>query len=190
TDIEADPDDTQSLIRLLLYAESIELQGLIATTSTHMRAAVHPDSIREVIGTYSKIHDNLVAHDPCYPTPDYLYSLVKQGQPEYGMGGVGPGKDTEGSDWIIQTLEHEDERPLWISAWGGVNTLAQALHTLRSTRPAAEVERLAARLRVYTISDQDDAGPWLRKTFPSLFYIVSPGGDYGAATWTGINLVV
>jgi hypothetical protein len=28
---------------------------------------------------------------------------------------------------------------------------------------------------------------WIRNTFPDLFYIVSPGDDYGSATWTGIN---
>jgi hypothetical protein len=47
-----------------------------------------------------------------------------------------------------------------------------------------------AKLRVYTISDQDDSGPWLRRTFPDLFYVASPGfhplGGYHYATWTGI----
>ena len=43
------------------------------------------------------------------------------------MKGVGEGMDSEGSNWIIKILENEDERPLWISTWGGVNTLAQAL---------------------------------------------------------------
>ena len=100
------------------------------------------------------------------------------------------GKDSEGSDWIIRTLEKEDDRPLWVTVWGGANTLAQALYKLRATRTAAEIDRLLPRLRVYTISDQDDSGPWLRKEFPSLFYIVSPGGDYGAATWIGINAVI
>ena len=33
TDIEADPDDTQSLTRLLLYSNEIEIKGIIATTS-------------------------------------------------------------------------------------------------------------------------------------------------------------
>ncbi|ACB75405.1 DUF1593 domain-containing protein [Opitutus terrae] len=190
TDIEADPDDTQSMVRLLLYSDEIEIQGLIATTSTHLRTSVHPESIRAVIAAYGKVHRNLTKHDPRYPRSELLETVVKQGRPEYGMGGVGPGKDTEGSDWIIRTLQHSDDRPLWISVWGGANTLAQALHTLRTTRPAAEVERLVAKLRVYTISDQDDAGPWIRREFPALFYIVSPGGNYTAATWTGINTVV
>ena len=54
-----------------------------------------------------------------------------------------------------------------------------------------ELAALVARLRVYAISDQDDAGPWLRREFPDLSYIVSPssqdGGDYARATWTGIS---
>ena len=46
---------------------------------------------------------------------------------------------------------------------------------------------MIAKLRVYTISDQDDSGIWIRNNFPDLFYIVSPGDDYGSATWSGIN---
>lgn len=190
TDIEADPDDTQSMVRLFLYANDIDIQGLIATTSTHLRTSVHPDSVREVISAYAKVHGNLVKHDAGFPTPDTLQALLKRGRPEYGMNGVGADKDSEGSAWIVRALEEDDDRPLWISVWGGANTLAQALHALRTTKPAPEVDRLIAKLRVYTISDQDDSGPWIRKNFPSLFYIVSPGGDYGAATWTGINTVV
>jgi len=189
TDIENEPDDTQSMVRLLLYSDVIELQGLVATTSVHLKTRVAPESIRAVINAYSKVHGNLLRHDPNYPTAEHLQSLVKKGRPEYGMGGVGAGKDSEGSDWIIRTLDKNDGRPLWVSVWGGSNTLAQALHTLRSTRSATEVDRLVSKLRVYTISDQDDSGPWMRRTFPNLFYIVSPGG-YGAATWTGMNSVV
>lgn len=190
TDIEADPDDTQSMVRLLLYSDVIDLKGLIATTSTHKRTSVAPESIRAVIRAYAKVHSNLLKHDANFSPPAVLEALVKQGRAEYGMSGVGAGKDSEGSDWIIQTLDESDERPLWITVWGGANTLAQALHKLRATKPAAEVDRLVGKLRVYTISDQDDSGPWIRKNFPKLFYIVTPGGDYGAATWTGINTVV
>jgi Protein of unknown function (DUF1593) len=46
-------------------------------------------------------------------------------------------------------------------------------------------------LRVYSISDQDDAGHWIRREFPELFYIVNPstqdGEEYRSATWTGIS---
>jgi hypothetical protein len=190
SDIENEPDDTQSFVRLLLYSDVIDIEGLVATTSVHRRTSPAPESIRALIRAYSEVHGNLVKHDASYPRPEALLALVKQGQPGYGMGAVGAGKDTEGSDAILRALEKQDDRPLWVAVWGGANTLAQALHTLRATRPPAEVDRLVSRLRVYTISDQDDSGPWIRKSFSKLFYIVTPGGDYGAATWTGINTVV
>jgi hypothetical protein len=106
------------------------------------------------------------------------------------MKGVGDGKDSEGSDWIIKVLEEDDERPLWISVWGGVNTLAQALYKIEKTKSETESKKLISKLRVYTISDQDDSGIWIRNNFPDLFYIVSPGDNYGSATWSAINSYV
>jgi hypothetical protein len=190
TDIGAEADDTESMVRLLLYSDVIDIQGLVATTSTWKRTSVSPDLIAEVIRAYAKVRENLVKHDPNYPTVEALQSVLKRGRAEYGMSGVGPGKDSEGSDWIIRELEKNDERPLWIVVWGGPNTLAQALYKLRATKSPAELDRLVGKLRVYTISDQDDSGPWIRKNFPQLFFIVTPGGDYSAATWTGINTFI
>jgi hypothetical protein len=103
------------------------------------------------------------------------------------MEAVGEGKDSEGSEWIIKVLEEDDPRPVWVSVWGGPNTLAQALWKIRETKSRREARRLISKLRVYTISDQDDSGSWLRKEFPELFYIVSAGGNYGSATWIAIN---
>jgi hypothetical protein len=189
TDIEADPDDTQSLVRLLLYSNLIDIKGLISTTSTHQRNNVHPESILRVIQAYGKVQANLLKHEPGFPQSDALRLLVMQGIPEYGMRGVGDGKDSQGSKWIIKTLEENDARPLWICVWGGPNTLAQALYEIRRTKNEAAARQLISKLRVYTISDQDDSGIWIRKNFPDLFYIVSPGG-YGGSTWIAINQVV
>jgi len=185
TDIEADPDDAQTFVRLLLYSNEIDIEGLIATTSTHQRARVAPETLKRIIDSYSKVQANLQKHDPAYPKADALHALVKQGLPLYGMEGVGEGRDSEGSEWIIRALEKEDDRPLWISVWGGPNTLAQTLWKIRETRSKREAARLIAKLRVYTISDQDDSGAWMRKEFPELFYVVSPG-NYFAATWIAI----
>ena len=190
SDIEADPDDTQSFVRLFLYANEIDIQGLIATTSCWHKTSVEPQSIVKVVQAYGKVHANLIKHDAEFPSEEALVALIKQGLPAYGMLGVGEGKDSEGSDWILKVLEEEDERPLWISVWGGVNTLAQTLHKIEQTKTKKEAKRLRAKLRVYTISDQDDSGIWIRNNFPDLFYIVSPGDDYGSATWTGINSYV
>ena len=158
TDIEADPDDTQSLVRLFLYSNQIDIKGLIATTSCWLKSEVNPDSIKKVIHAYGEVYPQLTRHEGGFPDADSLSQLVKQGLPKYGMLGVGEGNDSEGSDWIVKELEKNDDRPLWVSVWGGVNTLAQSLHTIKTTRPKKEQERLIAKLRVYTISDQDDSG--------------------------------
>jgi len=187
TDIEADPDDTQSLVRLFLYSNQIDIKGIVATTSCWHTSVVNPESIELVIEAYGKIQANLLKHEAGFPDAESLSMLVKEGLPLYGMEGVGDGMDSEGSEWIIKELEEEDERPLWISVWGGVNTLAQTLDKIQKTKSKKEAKRLISKLRVYTISDQDDSGIWIRNNFPDLFYIVSPGDDYGSATWTGIN---
>ncbi len=190
SDIEADPDDTQSFIRLFLYANQIDIKGLIATTSCWYTSSVNPKSIEKIIEAYGKIQPNLLEHESGFPSPETLSLLVKEGLPKYGMKGVGEGMDSEGSDWIIKVLEEEDDLPLWVSVWGGVNTLAQSLYKIKKTKSKKEAKRLISKLRVYTISDQDDSGIWIRNNFPDLFYIVSPGDDYGSATWTGINTYV
>lgn len=190
SDIEADPDDTQSFVRLFLYSNQIDIKGMVATTSCWHQTRIDPESIQKIIKAYSEIQPNLLKHEPDFPEAQTLSSLVKNGLPVYGMKGVGKGKDSEGSDWILKVLEEDDDRPLWISVWGGVNTLAQTLHKIRDTKSKKEAEKLIAKLRVYTISDQDDSGIWIRNNFPDLFYIVSPGDEYSSATWTGINTFI
>lgn len=190
TDIDADPDDTQSLVRLLLYSNVIDIEGLIATTSVWQKNRVRPELIRKVVHAYGEVQPNLNKHEKGFPSAKDLLKIVKQGIAKYGMEGVGEGKDSEGSDWIIKVLEENDERPLWVCVWGGANTLAQALYKIKNTKTENEAKRLISKLRVYTISDQDDSGIWIRKNFPELFYIVSPGDDYGSATWSAINTFV
>ena len=190
SDIEAEVDDTESFVRLMLYSNVIDIKGLIATTSVWKRTSVAPESIVKIIKAYGKVQPNLLNHEAGFPEAETLLTLVKHGLPKYGMLGVGEGNDSEGSDWIIKVLEEKDERPLWISVWGGSNTLAQALYKIKHTKSVAEAKRLIAKLRVYTISDQDDSGIWIRNNFPDLFYIVSPGDEYGSATWGAINTFV
>ncbi len=187
SDIEADPDDTQSFVRLLLYSNEIDIEGLIATTSCWHKTEVNPESIRKIIKAYASVQPNLNKHEAGFPNAESLLMKVKQGLPKYGMTGVGEGKNSEGADWIIKVLEENDPRPLWICVWGGANTLAQALYEIKQTKTAEEAKKLIAKLRVYTISDQDDSGIWIRNNFPDLFFIVSPGDDYGSATWIAIN---
>lgn len=104
TDIGADPDDTMSMVRLLLYSDEIDIQGLIATTSCWKKTSVSPELIRQVIEAYAKVQPNLNRNEPVFPAADVLLQRLKSGIPEYGMQGVGEGKDSEGSDWIIKVI--------------------------------------------------------------------------------------
>jgi hypothetical protein len=186
TDIEADPDDSQSLVRFLLYANQWDIEGLIATTSIHQKTRVAPETIDKILKAYGVVQPNLLKHEPGYPTYDQLKSKLRKGLAVYGMEGVGEGKDSEGSELIVSALNKQDDRPIYFSVWGGPNTLAQALWKIQKTKSAAEAQKIFSKVRVYTISDQDDSGPWIRKTFPNIFFVVTPGYMYSYATWTGI----
>jgi hypothetical protein len=191
TDIENEPDDAMSMVRFMSYSNQWDIEGLLATTSTHQRNKTAAWRIRQIISAYGKVRNNLLLHEKGYPDTTYLHSIVKEGLPKYGMTAVGQGMDSEGSEWIIKVMDKKDERPVWIPIWGGANCLAQALWKLKMTRTPEEVAYITKKIRVYTISDQDDTGPWIRKNFPNVFYIISPGhyerGGYHYATWTGIS---
>lgn len=190
SDIGNEPDDQMSMVRLLSYSNEIDLEGLVATTSTWQRSKRNLHTIQEIIADYGKVHPNLLLHASNWPTQDYLNSIVSMGQPGYGMADVGKDKASPGSKALIAAVDKADERPVWVTVWGGANTLAQALYDVRETRSPEELKAFEAKLRVYSISDQDDAGPWIRKEFPDILYIVKPsspdGGEYASATWTGI----
>jgi hypothetical protein len=189
SDIGNEPDDSQSFVRFLLYSNELEVEGLIATTSTWLTDRVNPSLIDERVRAYGKVLPNLRKHAAGFPDTPRLLQLVKSGRAEYGMRGVGSGKDTGASELIIRSVDRADPRPVWITVWGGAVDLAQALWKIRETRSPQDLETFVDKLRVYSISDQDDAGPWIRASFPKLFWIASihAFGEYSQATWTGIS---
>lgn len=187
TDIEADPDDAQSMVRFLTYSNQWDIEALIATTSIHQQTRVAPESIDQVLRAYGKVQPNLLLHEKGYPSYEQLRPKIKKGPAVYGMQAVGEGKDSQGSDWILQVLNSPDPRPVWFCVWGGPNVLAQALWKIKHTQSVADAAKLYRKMRIYTISDQDDSGPWIRKNFPDIFYIVTPGYNYSRASWLGMS---
>jgi hypothetical protein len=191
TDISNEPDDEESLVRFLVYSNEYDVEGLIATTSVWLKDTVRPERIQERVAAYGQVRDNLLRHASGYPTKEYLRSVIKAGRPEFGMAGVGEGKSSEGSRHIIEVVDKPDKRPVWVCVWGGANCLAQALWEVKYTRSVEELDAFVSKLRVYTISDQDNSGRWMRITFSNLFYLVSPSSvdnqEYPRATWTGIS---
>lgn len=172
----AEPDDGQPLIRLMLYTNEFDIEGLIATSNMGHGQRTRPDLIRQVVDAYEKVRPNLLHHDPRYPPAEGLRGCTKAGQEVAGPRvpvetPVGQGKDTEASNWLIRVVDRPDARPVWVVIWGGSADLAQALWQVRWDRTPDELNRFVSKLRVHAIGDQDSTGPWIREQFPGLFTI-------------------
>src|SRR5687768_12593683 len=85
TDIGGDPDDQQSMIRLMVYANEFEIEGLVATASGtpgELKTAItRPDLIREIVTAYGEVRPNLVRHAGGWPETADLLRLIKSGNP-------------------------------------------------------------------------------------------------------------
>ena len=117
-----------------MYSNDIDIEGVIAVTSTWLPNEVHPQTLNDIVTGYRAVHGNLLKHSPDYPTAEYIDSVIVPGNPTYGMAEIGEGHDSPGSELIIKAADKEDERMLHLGLWGGANTLAQALWKVRSTR--------------------------------------------------------
>jgi len=177
TDIGGDPDDQQSLIRLCLYANEFDIEGVIASASGTpgelKEAIVQPQLIEEIVQAYGKVRSNLLLHDPDYPSEAYLLNRIKRGNPHRGLSYIGEGHDTEGSEWIIQMTDKNDARPLNIAIWGGQTDLAQALWKVKNTRDRKAYDDFVSGIRIYDIADQDNIYEWMIQQFSGLFYVLN-----------------
>ena len=194
TDISPDnvePDDMESMIRLLVHADLFEIEGLVATTGwSNGGGQERPDLIHEAINAYEKDLPNLrkrshqdghMADESrqqigYWPSPDYLRSCTMLGSRKRGMSFIGKENDSPGSGLIIKMADEKDERPIWILAWGGGNTLAQTIWHVREDRTAEQLKAFLQKLRFYTITDQDrgyergtpfdiSSHQWMRREF-------------------------
>lgn len=175
TDLGADPDDEQSMVRFLACSNEFDVEGLIVATGCWKKSQSNTGMLDKIVNAYEQVYDNLKIHAEGYPTPEYLKSISVVGQRGYGMSDVGAGKDSPGSELIIAAVDKDDPRPVWVGGWGGVNNVAQAVWKVRETRSEAELAKFISKLRVFDILGQDDAGAWLAKNFPDLFYIRATG---------------
>lgn len=132
-----DPDDFQSMVHLLVYADTLDVEGLISSPFGPGRK----QHILDVIDCYGEDYASLRSYSDKYPTPDALRRITKQGEIEVAPY-AGVRAATEGSRWIIECARRDDPRPLHVLVWGGIEDLAQALHDAPDILP---------KLRVYFI---------------------------------------
>lgn len=168
SDIGGDTDDQQSLVRLLMYSNELNLLGLCTSSLMQHGHEVHPELINEQINAYAEVYPNLLKHDPDYPSPQYLKSLVKSGLELDDK--LGNGFNTESSNWIIKQVNNASE-PVWISIWGGSREVAQALWEARETMDEEALKEFVGKIRIHMIGDQDGHKRWILANFPDVFMI-------------------
>ncbi len=159
-----DPDDFQSMVHLLVYADCFDIEGLVSSPYGPGRK----EDILKVIDCYERDYDNLRTYSDRYPTPDALHALTKQGETEMAPY-AGVRRSTEGSRWVVKCARRDDPRPLYILVWGGIEDLAQALH---------EAPDILPKLRVYWIGGPNkkwapDAYQYIVENHPELWIIES-----------------
>ena len=159
----SDPDDIQSFVHLLVYADVLDIEGLIASPPGKGRAK----DIHASLDAYARDYPNLKSYATSYPTPQRLREVTKQGAAEpWGKQG---GQPTDGSKWIIAQAKRDDPRPLYVCVFGAITDVAQALKDDPS---------IANKLRVYFIASwnqkQDEAAfAYVDKNHPDLWMIHS-----------------
>ena len=189
-----EPDDGQSLIRLMLYTNDLDVEGLIASSNLGHGQVVRPELIHTVVDAYAQVRPSLLLHSDRYPSAEALHARVRAGQPIAGpkvpvAASIGEGKDTDASRWITEIVDRPDPRPVWVTIWGGAADLAQALWYIQHTRTAVELQAFVARLRVHAIYDQDSTCAWIKQQFPDLFYITRGHGVRGMYRGGDLTLV-
>jgi len=148
-------DDECSMVRFLLYTNEWEVEGIITSSSQyhwHGHNWAGDDWIDPSLEAYAKVYPNLVKHDDRYPTPEYLRDRTFLGnvETEGEMDSITPG-----SQHIVKVLlDESDNRPVWLQAWGGTNTIARALRTIEEKHPE-KMEYVANKIRFFFIWEQD-----------------------------------
>lgn len=192
---DVEPDDMESMVRLMAYADMFEVEAVI--TSVGWNCDPYPvewaEYLQRVIEAYRKDVTNLMKRSAqqdflspgeengsqqigYWPSADYLKSRAVMGSIHGGIKVIGEGNDSPGSELLIRLADEDDDRPIYVAAWGGANTLAQAIWRVKQTRTAEELKRFVQKFRIYTITDQDmhysrrmdraySSHQWLRKDF-------------------------
>jgi hypothetical protein len=159
-----DFDDFQSLVHVLLYADVLDLEGLISSPYGPGRK----EHILTVLVHYATDFPKLRTWSARYPTPDALRAIARQGETEVAPY-AGVRRTTEGSAWIVARARHADPRPLHVLVWGGLEDVAQALHDAPDILPKLRVHFIGGPNKKWS----PDAYHYLATQHPTLWFIES-----------------
>jgi hypothetical protein len=174
-DMGNEPDEEQQMTHLLMYANMVDLEGLIACSGKYLhadrtdgRVNVRPDLFHRLVDGYAQVLPNLKKHATGWPEADYLRRIIKAGAAGYGIEAVKPGRSNEASKLIEAAIMKDDPRKVYIVGNAGTNTLAQALVDLDQTRTQEEMHQLCSRIIVFENGAQDNSGAWIAEHYPKI----------------------
>jgi hypothetical protein len=165
---DGEVDDRSSFVRFLLYTPDMDLRGIVATNSKWQKNGHGLSWIYEAYDLYGQVRENLLLHNEDFPTVEFLKSITVLGNenPEH-LTGDAPYADSDGSELIVRELLKIEDDLLHINCWGGVNTVAQALWKFKKNYPE-KYKASVSKVRVITISFQDEAGDWIVNNMPEV----------------------
>ncbi len=167
TDAGGDPDDEQSLVRFLLYANEWDLEGIIANRPVTRRpenrnpADTGLGIVRRLLVAYGQCWTNLVQHDARYPAENSLWQRTVAGH----------NNTDDGVNLILAAVDQDDPRPLWYSDWGtdhgaATNNLRRALDRVRHERGPEGYARFKSKLRLASYDQFAEHTTTLEPPFP------------------------
>ncbi|HMC78384.1 MAG TPA: pectate lyase [Vicinamibacterales bacterium] len=177
-----DPDDHQSMVHFLLYADMFDVEALVSSPYGPGRR----EHILQVIDLYEKDYANLKSHSPRYPAPDTLRAITWEGAIE-SAGPAGFDRPTDGSRHIIESARRADPRPLYVLVWGGIDDLAQALHDAPDILPKLRVYFIGGPNKTWSVNaynyiEQHHPGLWIieaNATYRGWFTGGNQSGEWG-----------
>ena len=170
-DIRKETDDAMSLVRLMVYSNEFDIEGLIATCSHNLEYR-YVQPFYDAIDAYELSLSNLRVHASGWPDPDYLRSVTALGPERYATQfALSEEPISDGAEVLIAAINKNDDRPIWIQIWGDGAVIAQALEHIRKTEGRLAVDIAVSKLRILDNAGQDDSGAWLMANYPELFYI-------------------
>lgn len=144
------------------------------------------DWMWQQIDDYEKDYKNLVKHDPNYPTPDYLRSIIKIGN--IGYEGEMEAA-TEGSNLIKEHILDDDERTLYLQVWGGTNTICRALMDIELEHEEADdwpklKEKISKKIVITACGEQDPTyRTYMAEHWPSIQFVKTLQMESYAYPW-------
>ena len=157
----SDPDDYQSLVHLFLYADTLDLVGLVSSP-THQGRKEH---ILETIAVYEKDFSKISKQSDQYPSPEYLRSISVQGAIGPQVSVLPKSLISEGAQLIIDEAKKNDMRSLNILIWGSMSELAQALYKSSEIKSKVRADSISP-----THMEQDSlAGDYVYNEHPDLW---------------------